>query len=69
MEEITKSVSNRKADGADELPVELLKLAYEQDRDGNGRILEQFHAIAIAIWRGGLVPQEWKDAKITHSAT
>ena len=28
------------------------------------RILEQFHAIVIAIWRGGGVPQKWKDATI-----
>ena len=57
VEETIKSISNRKAVGPHEL-----KLAIDEDRDGNRRILEQFHAIVIAIWRGGGVPQEWKDA-------
>ena len=43
-----------------ELPVELLKLIVDEDRSGNRHILEQFHAIMIAIWRGGGVPQESK---------
>ena len=28
------------------------------------RILEAFHAIVIAIWQGGGVPQGWEDAAI-----
>ena len=64
VEEIIKSMSNRKSVGPDELPAELLKLALDEDRDGNRRILEQFHVIVIAIWRGGGVPQKWKDATI-----
>ena len=62
VEETIKSMSNQKPVGPEELPAELLKLALDEDRDGNRRILEQFHAIVIAIWRGGGVPQEWKDA-------
>ena len=49
----TKSMSNRKAFGPDELPAELLKLALDKDRDGNRRILEQFHAIVIVTWWAG----------------
>ena len=62
VEETINSMSNRKAVGPDELPTELLKLALYEDRDGYRRILEQYHAIEIAIWRGGGVPQEWKYA-------
>ena len=55
---------NRKALGRHELPAELLKLILDEDRYENLHILKQFHAIVIAIWRGGGVPQEWKDATI-----
>ena len=34
VEEIIKSMSNRKSVGPDELPAELLKLALDEDRDG-----------------------------------
>ena len=57
-------MSNRKAVGPDGLLAELLKPAVDGDRDGTRRILVQFHAIVIAIWQGGGVPQEWKDATI-----
>ena len=57
-----KIMSNRKALGPDELPAVLLKLALDGDRDGNRRILEQSHAIVIAMWQGGGVPQEWNYA-------
>ena len=64
VEEPIKRMSNRKAVGPVEPPAELLKLALDEDRDGNRGILEQFHAIVVVIWRGGGVPQEWKDATI-----
>ena len=57
-------MSNRKAVGPDELPAELLSLILDEDRYGNRHILEQFHAIVIAISRSGGVPQEWKDVTI-----
>ena len=63
VEETIKSISNGKAVGPDELPTELVKLILDEDRYGKRHILEQFHAIVIAIWRGG-VPQEWEDATI-----
>ena len=64
VEETVKSMSNRKAAGPDELPAELLKFILDKDRYGNRHMLEQLHAIVITIWRGGGVPQEWKDATI-----
>ena len=64
VEDIIKSMSNRKTVGSDELPAELLKLALDRDRDGDRRILEQFHAIVVAIWQCGGVPQKWKHATI-----
>ena len=64
VEETIKSMPNRKALGRHELPAELLKLILDEDRYENLHILKQFHAIVIAIWRGGGVPQEWKDATI-----
>ena len=51
--ETIKSMSNRKAFGPDELSSILLKLALDGDRDRNRRILEQLHAIVVAIWKGG----------------
>ena len=64
MKETIKSLSNREGVRSDELPAELLKLILDEDRYGNCHILEQFHAIMIAIWRGGGVPQESKHATI-----
>ena len=58
MEETIKIMSNRKAVGPDELPAELLKFILYGDRYGNRRILQQLHAIVIAVWRGGGPPQE-----------
>ena len=57
-------MSNRKAGGPDEIPAELLKVALGGDRDGNHRILEQFHATVVAIRQGGGVPREWEYATI-----
>ena len=57
--------TNHKAAGPDELPAELVKLPLDGDCDDYyRRILEQLHAIVIAIRQGGGVPQEWKDATI-----
>ena len=39
VDEIMKSLSNRKAVGPDELPAELLKLALDRDHHGHRRIL------------------------------
>ena len=51
VEETITSMPNRKAVGPDELPAELLI----QTHLG---LLELFHPIVVAIWRGGSVPQE-----------
>ena len=50
-------MSNPKVVGPDEFPAELLKLAFDGDRDGNRRTLEQFHVMVIAILQVGEVPQ------------
>ena len=47
-------MANRKAPGADSLPVELLK------RD----VLRHFHVMLVRVWRGEEIPQDWKDATI-----
>ena len=68
MKETIKSMSNQKDVGPEELPVELLKLVLDGDRDGNRRILEQINAIVIDIWQGGGVPQEEMGICHDHSA-
>lgn len=52
--ETIESMSNRRALGPDGLPDEMPKLVVDEDRDGNRRALEQFHAMVIATfaWRG-----------------
>ena len=61
VEEAIRALANRKAVGPDGLPAELLKvLADERDLDTLGK----FHDIIVAVWRGGGVPQQWKDATI-----
>ena len=60
-EEVTtamKVVANAKEVGPDGLPVELLKLALQQDRI----ILLELHRLTTFIWRERNVPQQWKDA-------
>ena len=58
VEETIRTMSKRKAVDIDELPAELLKLIFNEDRYGNHCKLEHFHAIVIAIWRGGGLPHE-----------
>ena len=53
MEETIKSISNRKAEGPDQLPADLLKLILDEDRNGDRRIVEQLNAIVIAIGGAG----------------
>ena len=53
-----KVVANAKEVGPDGLPVELLKLALQQDRI----ILLELHRLTTFIWRERNVPQQWKDA-------
>ena len=61
VEEAIRALANRKAAGPDGLPTELLKvLADEGELDTLGK----FHDIIVAVWRGGGVPQQWKDATI-----
>ena len=55
-----KEMANAKVVGPDGLPVELLKLGLQQDRT----ILLELHRLTTLIWRGGKVPQQWKDAVI-----
>ena len=61
VEEAIRALANRKAGGPDGLPAELLKvLADERELDMLGKL----HDIIVAMWRGGGVPQQWKDATI-----
>ena len=54
-------MANRKAVGADGLPVELLKVLIDEgDSDTLGNVYE----IVVAVWRRGCVPQRWKDATV-----
>ena len=53
-------MANRKAVGPDDLPAEVIKLFL----DGDQRLLHDLHAIIVAIWQTGEVPQQWKDATI-----
>lgn len=57
-------MADNKAVGPDELPAEILKLGLKEEP----AILESLHNIIVAIWRGGEVPQKWKDAviKVLH---
>ena len=61
VEEGIRALANRKAVGPNGLPAELQKvLADEGELDTLGK----FHDIIVAVWRGGGVPQQWKDATI-----
>ena len=59
-----RSLANRKVVGPDEVPVELFKIALNGDPALRQRLLD----IVVGIWRGGDVPQQWKDAiiKVLH---
>ena len=54
-------MANRKAVGPDGLPAELLKVLVDEVELNT---LGKFHDIIVAVWRGGGVPQRWKDATI-----
>ena len=56
-----RAMANRKAPGADSLPIKLLKL---DDPTREPVVLKHFHAILVRVWRGEEIPQEWKDATI-----
>ena len=56
-----RAMTNWKAPDADSLQVELLKL---DDPTREPVVLRYFHAILVRVWRGGKIPQEWKDATI-----
>eukprot|EP00752_Nemacystus_decipiens_P015555 g13878.t1 len=60
LEEAIRGMANRKAVGPDDLPAELIKLFLGGDRS----LLHDFHAIIVAVWQTGEVPQQWKDATV-----
>ena len=59
-EEAIRGMANSKAVGPDDLPAEVIKLFL----DGDQGLLYDFHAIIVAVWQTGEVPQQWKDATI-----
>ena len=61
VEEAIQALAIRKAAGPDGLPAELLKVLADE---GEFNTLGNFHDIIVAVWRGGDVPQQWKDAAI-----
>ena len=63
MQEMTdaiRSLVNGKAVGPDGVSVELFKITLNGDSALRRRLL----VIVVRIWRGGEVPQQWKDAII-----
>ena len=61
MQELTdamRSLANGKVVGPDEVSVELFKITLNGDPALRQRLLD----IVVCIWRGGGVPQQWKDA-------
>ena len=63
MQELTdaiRSLANGKAVGPDGVSVELFKITLNGDPALRRRLLD----IVVRIWRGGEVPQQWKDAII-----
>ena len=63
MQELTdaiRSLANGKAVGPDEVSIELFKITFNGDPALRRRLLD----IVVRIWRGGEVPQQWKDAII-----
>ena len=54
------SMTNAKAVGPDELPVELLKLGINHD----STMLREFHRVIKLVWHQREVPQRWRDARI-----
>ena len=63
MQELTdaiRSLANGKAVGPEGVSVELFKITLNDDPALHRRLLD----IVVRIWRGGEVPQQWKDAII-----
>ena len=58
--DVIRSLTNGKAVGPDGVSVELFKITLNGDPVLRRRLLD----IAVRIWRGGEVPQQWKDAII-----
>ena len=56
----TRSLANGKAVGPDGVSVELFEITLNGDPALRQRLLD----IVVLIWRGGVVPQQWKDAII-----
>ena len=61
VEEAIRALANRKAVGPDGLPAGLLQVLADE---GELSTLGKFRDIVVAVWRGGGVPQQWKDATI-----
>ena len=60
VEEAIRALAIRKAVGLDRPPLELLKGWADEGENTLG----EFHDIIVAVWRGGGVSQQWKDATI-----
>ena len=63
MQELTdaiRSLRNGKAVGQDGVSVELFKITLNGDPTLHRRLFD----IVVRIWRGGEMPQQWKDAII-----
>ena len=61
VEEAIRALANRKAVKPDGIPAELLKVLADE---GGMETLGTFQDIIVAVWRGGGVPQQWKNATI-----
>ena len=61
IEDAIRALANRKAEGPDGPPAELLKVLADE---GGLDTLGLYHDIIVTVWRGGGVPQQWKDATI-----
>ena len=63
MQELTdaiRSLANEKTSGPDGVSAELFKITL----NGNPTLRRRLLDIVVLIWRGGEVPQQWKDAII-----
>ena len=59
VEEAIRALANRTGVGADGCLAELFKVLADE---GYFNTLGKFHDIIVIVWRGGDVPQQWKDA-------
>ena len=57
-----RSLANGKAVGPDEISVELFKITLNGDPALRRRLLDII--VVVRVWRGGVVPQQWKYAII-----